>query len=225
MGRLILVRHGESVWNKQNLFTGWVDVPLSLNGIEEATKAGLLIQNLPVDVIFTSKLIRAQMTAFIAMLYHSSGKVPVLIHEDQTEKEWGKIYSSEIEASTIPVFASSFLNERMYGTLQGLNKKELMEKYGEAQVKKWRRSYDISPPGGESLEMTCKRTLPYFFSHIIPFLKEGKNVFISAHGNSLRSIVMWIESLTPEEVINLELATGAPIVYTFRNEKFEKTAL
>ena len=212
------MRHGQSDWNKLNLFTGWVDIPLSQEGIDEAIKGGLLIKDIPFDVIFTSTLVRAHMTLILAMLQHSSRKTPVFMHKGEGKlEEWSKIYSAEALEKTIPVYTAWELNERMYGELQGLNKAETAQKYGKEQVQIWRRSYDVAPPGGESLEMTAQRTIPYFEEEIIPHLREGRNVFIPAHGNSLRSIIMDIEGLSREEVVNLELATGVPIIYEFKH--------
>lgn len=225
MAKLILVRHGQSTWNQLNLFTGWVDVPLSSKGIEEALYVGNLIRDIPVDVIFTSTLVRAQMTAFLAMSTHHSGKVPVLIHpHDSKLFAWGKICSTTTLDKTIPTYAAWELNERMYGDLQGLNKGDTIEKYGLEQVQKWRRSYSIAPPNGESLEMTAERTIPYFQNTIVPELQKGKNVFVSAHGNSLRSIIMLLDKLTKEQVVHLELQTGLPIIYDFDGE-FTKAQL
>lgn len=216
MVKCIFMRHGQSAWNEANLFTGWVDVPLSEKGVAESLEGGKKIRHLPIDLIFTSTLMRAQMTAVLAMQQHESRKVPVFLHPHEgKQEEWGAIYSEEAKAQTIPVYRAWQLNERMYGQLQGLNKKETAEKYGVEQVQKWRRSYDMAPPEGESLSMTAARTLPYFHKQIVPRLQEGKNLFIAAHGNSLRSILMDIERLSPEEVVRLELATGEPMVYTY----------
>lgn len=226
MGQLILLRHGQSEWNKRNLFTGWVDIPLSVEGIEESLTAGQKMADMNFDVIFTSTLVRAQTTLFLAMTKNRSGKVPCLIHEENSKLlDWGTIYSDSTAADCIPVFAAWELNERMYGALQGLNKKETMEHFGEAQVKIWRRSYDTAPPEGESLSMTAERTLPYFHKRIVPYLKEGKNVLISAHGNSLRAIVMFIDKLTHEQVVSLEIPTGEPIRYRYREGVFHKEVL
>lgn len=216
MNKLILMRHGESEWNKQNLFTGWVDVPLSEKGVEEALAAGELIKNIPIDIIVTTTLIRAQMTALLAMIHHSSGKVPVIIHEGE---EWGRIYSEETKHKCIPVICCFELNERMYGELQGLNKAETAEKFGADQVKLWRRSFDIAPPNGESLKMTAARSIPYFKEKIVPMLKNKDNVFVSAHGNSLRSIIMYLDNLTEDEVLHLEIPTGKPIIYIHNEGK------
>jgi 2,3-bisphosphoglycerate-dependent phosphoglycerate mutase len=221
--KLILMRHGESQWNFFNLFTGWVDIPLSIEGIEESLEGGRRIQKEPIDRIFTSTLIRAQMTAMLAMSVHESNKVPVILHPGEGNlEEWGKIYNPSAASQTIPVICAWELNERMYGELQGVNKKELAERYGAAQVQIWRRSFDIPPPGGESLAMTAARSIPYFEQQIVPYLEQGQNIFIAAHGNSLRSIIMKLDRLSPEEVIHLELKTGIPIIYTYDNGQFKK---
>lgn len=221
MTKLIMMRHGQSYWNLLNLFTGWVDVPLSPEGIEEAFRAGNLIKELPIDLIFTSSLVRAQMTAQLAMTVHSSKKVPVIIHQGEGKlQEWAKIYNEAAQSSIIPTYIAWQLNERMYGRLQGLNKQETIEKYGPEQVKLWRRSYDIAPPDGESLKMTADRTIPYFQETILPNLEKGKNVFICAHGNSLRAVVMLIEKMTKDEILHFEIATGVPLIYEFTNGRF-----
>lgn len=223
MSQLILMRHGESEWNKLNQFTGWVDVSLSQKGIEEAIEGGKQIKDIPIDVIFMSTLIRSQLTAMLAMSQHSEGKVPVVVHqEDKKLAEWGKIYSEEAQENTIPCYVSWEINERMYGELQGYNKKKTAEKFGADQVKVWRRSYSTPPPSGESLEMTAQRTIPYFENTIVPFLKAGKNVLVSAHGNSLRSIMMDLDDLSEEEVVSLEIPTGKPIIYQYDNGTFTK---
>ena len=222
MTKLILLRHGESMWNKNNLFTGWVDIPLSEKGIEEAQEAAEQIKSLPIDIIFSSTLVRGLMTAMIVMARHKSGKVPVVLHEKGKLKEWGQIHSEKAKNDTIPVILSDDLNERMYGDLQGMNKQEMREEYGDEQVKIWRRSFNVCPPNGESLELTAKRSIPYFEKHIVPYLKAGKNVFISAHGNSLRSIMKVLDGLTDDEVVHLELATGVPVIYDYQDGKVKK---
>lgn len=220
--KLILLRHGQSVWNKLNFFTGWVDIPLSWEGIQEAIAAGKKIAHIPIDIIFVSSLIRAQMTAMIVMAEHTGGRVPMVLHPGEGKlEEWAKIYNQHAEQMVIPVIEAWQLNERMYGRLQGLNKKETMEKFGEEQVKIWRRSYDVAPPEGESLEMTAARSIPYFKEKIVPYLEQGKNVFVSAHGNSLRSIIMYLDGLSKEEVVQLELATGEPVIYNYLDGKWE----
>ena len=191
MAILVLVRHGESQWNLENRFTGWVDVPLSEKGVREAVAAGerLKKQGLKFDLAFTSDLKRAQDTL--------------------------KLILEKLGQTHVPVEKNQALNERHYGELQGLNKAETAQKFGEEQVKIWRRSYDVAPPGGESLKDTAARTLPYFKSKILPELKKGKNVLVAAHGNSLRSIVMDLDKLTKEQVLELNLGTGVPILYEF----------
>jgi len=186
---LVLIRHGESQWNLENRFTGWVDVPLSPRGEAEARRAALRIKGIRFDVAYTSVLKRAVDT--LEIILKISGQ------------------------TGIPVFSDQALNERHYGDLQGLNKAETVKKFGEEKVRLWRRSYDIAPPHGESLKNTAERALPYFKENILRDLKQGKNVLVSAHGNSLRSIVMHLDRLTPDEVVKLEMGTGVPYVYTF----------
>jgi 2,3-bisphosphoglycerate-dependent phosphoglycerate mutase len=185
---LILLRHGESQWNVENRFTGWVDVDITSKGEDEARKAGLALKDYPIDMLFTSALLRAIRTADIAL--QSAGK------------------------GTIPTQRSEKLNERHYGDLQGLNKDEVGNQFGKEQLKIWRRSYDTPPPNGESLKMTQERVLPYFHENIIPMLKQGKHVLITAHGNSLRALIAELDNLTKEEILELNIATGKPIVYT-----------
>ncbi|MDN3508530.1 MAG: 2,3-bisphosphoglycerate-dependent phosphoglycerate mutase [Candidatus Neptunochlamydia sp.] len=224
--KLILLRHGKSDWNQKNRFTGWVDVPLSKDGIIEAQKAGRTIRHIPVDVVFISSLMRAQMTAMIAMTEHESDKTPIISHQGEGKlEEWAKIYDRKAEEHTIPVYKSWEINERMYGELQGLDKNEARETLGADQVKIWRRSFDTAPPSGESLKMTAERSIPYFKNKIVPLLKERKNVLVSAHGNSLRSIVMYLDNLSKEEVLNLEIPTGVPLCYSFEGEQWNKEAL
>jgi 2,3-bisphosphoglycerate-dependent phosphoglycerate mutase len=191
MAALVLVRHGESQWNLENRFTGWVDVPLSPKGVHEAQAAGLRLkgEKIRFDKAYTSALKRAQET--LRLILEGLGQSGIPVEKDQA------------------------LNERHYGDLQGLNKAETAKKYGDEQVKIWRRSYDVAPPGGESLKDTAARTLPYFESRILPDLKQGLNVLVAAHGNSLRSIVMELDKLTKEQVLELNLSTGVPIVYHF----------
>ena len=217
---LILMRHGQSIWNAKNLFTGWVDIPLTQKGIEEAISGGKKIHDIPIDVIFTSTLIRAHMTLFLALLSHKSKKIPYFVHTEQKEKNWSKIYNPSTQKEMIPIYSSWRLNERMYGKLQGLNKEATRKKYGKEQVKLWRRSYSTKPPGGESLEDTAKRALPYFQQKMVPFLKKRKNIFVSAHGNSLRAILMKIEGLSKEEILELEIPTGEPIIYGYERGKY-----
>lgn len=189
MPTLALVRHGQSQWNLENRFTGWVDVPLTERGVAEAARAGELLDETGIhfDCAYTSDLVRAQETLRIVL--------------------------EKLGANGIPITRDKALNERHYGALQGLNKDETAEKYGKEQVHIWRRSYDIAPPDGESLKDTAARTLPYFDSAILPELKAGRNVLVAAHGNSLRSIVMQLDKLTREQVLELNLDTGVPLLY------------
>ena len=188
MPNLILLRHGQSQWNLENRFTGWVDIDLTPLGEEEAQKAGELIQPFQIDYVFTSALKRAIRTSQIAL--DKAGK-----HELPTER-------------------NEALNERHYGDLQGLNKAETATQYGDEQVHIWRRSYDIPPPNGESLQMTQERVLPYYKSNIVPQLKNGKNVLVVAHGNSLRALVAELDKMTKEQILELNIPTGVPLLYT-----------
>ena len=187
MARLVLLRHGESQWNLENRFTGWVDVPLSARGVQEARNAGEKLRPYRFDRAFTSVLQRANETLRLALEVIGQTAVP-------TEKD-------------------KALNERMYGELQGLNKAETAKKYGDDQVKIWRRSYDVRPPGGESLQDTAERVLPYYEKVIKPRLLAGETILIAAHGNSLRALVMELEQLTREQVLELNIPTGAPLLY------------
>ncbi len=187
MARLVLLRHGESQWNLENRFTGWVDVPLTPRGIQEAKNAGDKLRGFTFDRAFTSVLARANETLRLAL--EGIGQSNLLVVKDKA------------------------LNERMYGELQGLNKAETAKKYGEAQVKIWRRSYDIPPPGGESLKDTAERVLPYYEQTIKPYLLKGETILIAAHGNSLRALTMELEQLSREQVLELNIPTGAPVLY------------
>jgi len=234
MSLLILMRHGQSMWNAAKLFTGWVDVPLTNVGIDEAIQGGKDIAHLEIDEVHTSTLIRAQMTAMLALAQHNGGKTPVFQYsqpeggvENVSQNEarmiqWAQINGDQDSSNILPVFVSWQLNERMYGDLQGLNKDDTRQKYGDEQVHIWRRSYDVPPPNGESLELTAQRTLPYLEQSIIPSLQSGKNVFVAAHGNSLRSIIMSLEGLSREQVLSLEVPTGVPIVYEFSDNQWNR---
>ena len=188
---LILVRHGQSEWNEKNLFTGWENPGLTNKGKLEAENAGRLIKNLDInfDFLYTSALTRAQLT--------------------------GSIILSELEQESIPVFKDKALNERFYGDLQGLNKDECRQKWGEEKVQIWRRSYDKGPPGGETLKETGERVIPYFLEKIEPNLSNGANIIIAAHGNSLRSLIKHLDNVSDEDIVKLEIPTGAPIHYVF----------
>ena len=194
---LVLVRHGQSEWNAKNLFTGWKDPGLTENGTAEAIRAGKHLKSLGLsfDVLYTSALVRAQLT--------------------------GKIMLDELGQSDLETIQDKALNERDYGELTGLNKDEARENFGIEQVQVWRRSYDIPPPGGESLKDTFNRVIPYFENKIQPLMKD-KNVLISAHGNSLRALVKYLDDISETDIIKLEIGTGEPIVYKFTDGKFIK---
>ena len=189
MPLLVIVRHGESVWNLENRFTGDVDVDLTETGRKEAHEAGKELQKISFDYCFTSVLKRAEETLAIIL--------------------------EEIKQQGIPVKTDQALNERNYGSLQGLNKAETAVKYGQQQVDIWRRSYDIRPPDGESLKDTYARAIPYYKKEIEPLLKAGKNILVVAHGNSLRALMMYLENISPKAIVKINLPTGSPRLYTF----------
>ncbi len=191
MAFLTFIRHGQSTYNLANLFTGNLDVPLTILGEAEALAAGKKIKDFKYNIAYTSELIRAQETL--------------------------RIILAEIEQTGIPVIKNAALNERMYGDLQGLNKAETSAKYGDAQVEIWRRSYAVRPPGGESLEDTFNRTVPYYRSAIEPRLKSGENILIVAHGNSLRALMMYLEKISKEEIEHINIPTGVPRHYNFNS--------
>jgi len=214
LSKLVLVRHGQSQWNLENRFTGWVDVPLSKKGIDEAISAGKKLKNFDFDVMYVSHMLRAIQTLNYIIVESNSKKTAIFKHENQRVGKWESNYTG-IPEKEIPVFQSVDLAERYYGDLQGLNKQKTREKYGEDQVHLWRRSYDVNPPNGESLKNTCERTIPYYQKYIENDLNKGKTVLVSAHGNSLRSIVMHIEKISEKEIPSLEIPTGVPIIYDF----------
>jgi 2,3-bisphosphoglycerate-dependent phosphoglycerate mutase len=198
---LVLVRHGQSEWNLKNLFTGWRDVDLTDKGVAEARDAGrkLKAQGLSFGVAFTSALKRAQRTLDLML--------------------------EELGQTGLPVIKNLALNERDYGDLSGLNKDDARKKWGEEQVHIWRRSYDIAPPGGESLKDTLARTLPYYVTEILPRVLRGERVLVAAHGNSLRALVMVLERLSPEEILKREIGTGVPIIYRLDADATVKSKL
>lgn len=212
MALLVLVRHGQSQWNLENRFTGWVDVPLSVKGREEATAGGEKLKDVRFDVIFVSHLLRALQTLHYILLELNDTRTPIIYHEEKRVHDWE--HHSGDTKKELPIYQAVDLAERFYGDLQGLNKDETRRKYGGEQVRLWRRSYDISPPGGESLKDTCERTIPYYQRYILPELQQGKNVLIVAHGNSLRSITKYVENISDEKIPEVEIPTGVPIVYT-----------
>jgi len=224
LATMVLVRHGQSQWNLENRFTGWVDVPLSVKGRDEATSAGKKLKDMRFDTMYVSHLMRAIQTMHYILLELADKRIPIIYHEEKRIHDW-EHYSSD-RKNEIPIYQSVDLAERYYGDLQGLNKADTMKKYGEQQVRIWRRSYDVNPPKGESLKDTCERTLPYYKNHILPELQAGKNVLIVAHGNSLRSITKYVENISDQEIPNVEIPTGVPIIYTFdARMKYQKKML
>jgi 2,3-bisphosphoglycerate-dependent phosphoglycerate mutase len=213
LSTMILVRHGQSQWNLENRFTGWVDVPLSTQGRQEAITAGKKLRDIRFDTIYISHLLRSIQTLHYILLELQDTRIPIIYHEEQRIRSW-EHYNGD-QKNEIPIYQSVDLAERYYGDLQGLNKAETMKKYGEYQVHLWRRSFDINPPNGESLKDTCERTIPYFKNHILPELQLGKTILIVAHGNSLRSITKHVELISDREIPNVEIPTGMPIIYTF----------
>lgn len=216
MSKLILTRHGQSLWNAENKFTGWVDVPLSERGRAEATIASCKLRDYRVRICFTSMLFRAIETAIIILTEVDDicdGRVPIIKHDIDDEDWHGWDQYNGDPAQELPVYTTAILDERYYGNLQGLDKAETAAKFGQEQVHHWRRSYDIAPPGGESLADTVKRTVPFFRDRIMQHLMGGDNVLIAAHGNSLRSIIKQLENLSEAEIVKVELGTGVPIVY------------
>ncbi len=214
MTKLVLVRHGQSQWNLENRFTGWVDVPLSKKGIEEAISAGKKLKDFEFDKMYVSHMLRAIQTLNYILVESNSDKTPILKHENERVGKWELNYTGNPEKE-IHVYQSVDLAERYYGDLQGLNKQKTREKYGDKQVHLWRRSYDTNPPNGESLKDTCERTTPYYKKYIMKDLQDGKTVLVSAHGNSLRAITMFVENISEKEIPTVEIPTGVPIVYTF----------
>ena len=201
MATLILLRHGQSEWNKANRFTGWVDIGLSEQGVKEAESSGEQLKDVKLDQCFTSVLKRSIDTATLAL--------------------------KRAEQSDVPTFRDAALNERHYGDLQGLNKDETRAKYGAEQVHRWRRSYEVRPPGGESLADTCERVLPYYEKEIRPYLLKGETVLVAAHGNSLRALIKDLENLSQDEIVKVEIPTGVPIRYELnpKGEVLNKSVL
>ncbi len=195
---LVLVRHGQSEWNEKNLFTGWKDPDLTAQGIKEAEKAGKILKDKDItfDIMYTSVLQRAQKT--------------------------GELILRALGQDYVPTEKNINLNERDYGDLTGMNKDEARAKFGDEQVHVWRRSYDVPPPGGESLKNTYERVVPYFKEKIQPKIESGNNVLVAAHGNSLRSLVKYIEEISETDILKFEIATGEPIIYTIIDDKLTR---
>ena len=214
MSKLVLVRHGESQWNQKQVFTGWADVSLTSRGVEEVQELAQELQNIQFDIMFTSRLERARMT--LLMIASKQERTAVFIHK---KKEYDAIFD---DRENVPVFSDRSLNERHYGLLQGMKKHHARDKFGQAQVHQWRRSYDVRPTKGESLHDVYERVVPYFQDKIIPELRNEKNILISAHGNSLRALIKYIDNISDEDVVNLELAPGDVITYSMKNNILTK---
>lgn len=219
MALLVLVRHGESQWNKLNLFTGWVDVAQSLKGIRQALKAGETLSNIRFHACFTSELFRGIETAMLVLSKNKISGTPVIVHNKGKMRQWSRIYG---KVKIVPVFKAWQLNERYYGRLQGLNKSRTAQRVGKHKVHLWRRSYDIAPPNGEALKQTIARVWPFFRKQITPLLKKRKNVLIAAHGNSLRALVTKLDNLSKEQILNLEIPLGKPLSYKLLKHKLVK---
>jgi 2,3-bisphosphoglycerate-dependent phosphoglycerate mutase len=223
VSKLILVRHGQSQWNLENRFTGWVDVPLSKKGIEEAISAGIKLKDIRFDTIYVSHMLRAIQTLHYILINSNDKRTPIIYHEEKRIHNWE--HHSGDPDTEIPIYMSVDLAERYYGDLQGLNKQKTREKHGDDQVHLWRRSYDVNPPNGESLKNTCERAIPYYKKHIFRDLQEDKTVLVSAHGNSLRAITMHVENISENEIPNVEIPTGVPIVYNLNEKLINKQFL
>jgi 2,3-bisphosphoglycerate-dependent phosphoglycerate mutase len=218
MAKLYLQRHLKSQWNVENRFAGWVDNPLSEEGIQQGEQAAAKLKGENFDIIYTSPLSRNKQTV-LRILRLLAGKYPIFQYCDGKMKDWGNFEGPQ---NHIPVIVAQELNERYYGKLQGLNKEEAKKTFGEGQVHLWRRSYDIAPPEGESLKDTFNRVIPFFEKNIENDLREGKNVLIVSSGNALRSIVKKIENISDEEIIDFEIDFGATIKYEFDSGKYNK---
>jgi len=218
MSKLYLQRHLKSQWNVENRFAGWVDNPLSEEGIAQGESAAEQLKGLNIDIIYTSPLSRNKQTV-LRILRLLGGKYPIFQYLNGKMQDWGKF---EGPINHIPAFVAEELNERYYGKLQGLNKDEAKKVFGEEQVHLWRRSYDIAPPEGESLKDTYNRAVPFFQKVIEPELKAGKDILIVSSGNALRSIVKYIENISDDDIINFELSFGELVKYNFTDEKYQK---
>jgi 2,3-bisphosphoglycerate-dependent phosphoglycerate mutase len=223
MASLVLVRHGESRWNLCNRFTGWIDVPLSENGIREAHACAKHCKAFDFSAAYTSKLERAHLTLFI--LLASQNRTGIVQHEhDAKYYRWVK-HSNGCGEGEIPVFESSALNERYYGSLQGLDKQQAVERYGAEKVLAWRRNYHARPPGGgECLEDTLKRAQPFLVKQILPRVRKGEDVLLVGHGNTLRTAIKYLEGISDEDIAFVDLPKAHPLVYTFTRGKWKRTS-
>lgn len=223
MSKLVLLRHIKSQWNKENRFTGWTDVPLDKNEVPKAKESADKIFECGIEVVYTSPLFRNQDT--VARIFEfGPGKYPIFSHlEGKKMKKWGN--HEDISQEDVSVFVTESLNERYYGKLQGENKEAAIEKYGKEKVHLWRRSYNIAPPGGESLKDVCGRTTPFYQKYVEKDLKVGKNVLIVASHNSLRAVVKYIEKISDEEIINFEIPYGGLLIYDYKDGIYTKSSI
>lgn len=222
MSTLVLVRHGESRWNVCHRFTGWVDVPLSESGILEAQQCALHCKQFEFNAAFTSRLERAHAT--LLMILAQQDRTGIVQHDhDPRYSKWVKA-SNHCGGNDIPVFQSDQLNERYYGTLQGMEKGTAERKFGKHQVLEWRRGYAERPPGGESLKDTFERMHPYYVRHIQSRLRKGETVLVSGHGNTLRSLIKFIEKISDQDIPLVDLPEAQPLVYTYARGRYERTA-
>ncbi len=219
MSRLILVRHGESQWNLTNRFTGWVDVPLTQRGVEEALAVAEQLHDVRIDHAFTSKLQRAH--AMLDIILSRQQKNTVFLHSGEAEE---RKYTCEHHSADTDILAHTLevLNERYYGTLQGLNKEQVRLQYGEEVVKAWRRGYDVRPPEGESIQDVCQRVAPFITDQVVPMLRQGRNVIIASHGNTMRAILGHTEKIAHEHLSHVDLAPDESIIYNWRDEEFTR---
>lgn len=235
--QLVLMRHGESMWNDLKLFTGDVDIPLTEKGVHEALAGGRAVRQIDFDIVFTSRLVRAKQTALIAMTQNKFKRVPVLVRGglygkgktgDANRIRLRDAAAKALETAScrmVPIYADPALNERCYGDLQGLNKTAAIAQFGEETVTKWRRSYDTRPPNGESLQDTYTRSVGFFEATIEPRLKEGRNVFLVAHGNVLRCLIAHLGGYSDLEMLRLQIVTALPYGYTYNGSEFAECCI
>jgi len=220
-GTLVIVRHGQSRFNELNIFTGWLDVPLSEKGIEQAHSVSTHCENFDYDVVFTSHLKRAHET--LSVILSKQIKIGVFQHQSDKQYDISDNLDSELSKNILKVYTDKTLNERSYGTLQGMNKEKAREVYGEEQVFNWRRGYTDKPPEGESLKDVCERAVPYFEKTVIPHLESGETCLIVGHGNTLRALIKFLENIEDEKIPFVNLPLGRPLVYEYINGSFKRT--
>ncbi|MCD6270352.1 histidine phosphatase family protein [bacterium] len=223
MGYLVLIRHGDSFWNKEgyNCFTGWVDVANLPSGINKLIKSAKVLSDFKFDIAFTSELYRGIETTLIILSHNRVSGTPIILHKNDIVSKKSIFFHKDFKRF-VPIIKNWRLNERYYGKLQGMNKDKARKIYGKEQVFLWRRSYQVAPPGGECLKDTERRVVPYFKKEMLPYLKNGKNVLVGAHGNSLRALVKFLDGISPEEVEKLEIKKGIPLFYKYAKARLKK---